>query len=986
MLLCAAALAMGGLAGCNKKQEPTPETPTDTTVHVESVSLDKAELKLTPGATAALNATVLPENAANKAVTFSSSSTAAATVDANGVVTAVAVGDSVITATTTDGSKTATCNVAVRNIFTGLSLEDATKPFNRAAQTIALTGELPEGATFSYVEGFEGGILPGNYVVKGVVKGEGYFDLELAANLTISSEKEFTPFVVNNFETYANDNELVDDLTFLYWDYNSTEDNKWVEPGAKGSVHIANNNSLIGTGSKTLKMELTYQNSAFKIEKELGQTFNKTFEAIELDTLVDSRTAVGNVIVEAQLFFKNVPLPEAYAGYKDAIYLDYRFSNDAPSNWTHWVMPLSEPYSVCGGAFTLEQLEGLGLTPEILTLYLDKVALVAKPFNGNYGQVDVYFDNVQLRHAGEKSSRQFVENLNGRVYTIESNDGTIFKFTNNGDASRLESLNLKNNIALDGEATQVDEKITFVGSPDGGTHNVTYTFRARTQGMKMSVDEEVTGDVAILEGVADHLDFTGKEGAEFVLIDNFNGYESTGTGYDRNHKDLDALSGLRAAYYGEVYNTDKPASGLIGDQNWNLMNDASWADYINLEASAGHDENAMKIVAKSSWPNRYINFQMLNPNGAPKLGRGAYLSFFVKGSAYIAMAVRAFYTNKIDAATAAAVSGNAAIGDVVVTTSWQQVMIPISEYRDVYGFMFSPDKSANASIYIDDVMLIGKANPCATYNPPTIAGGNYAYTDGTDTYVLGVNSDVTGAALVKNGSPVMNMTVEMADGVITFKDATNSGADLTVAASIKDDDFTVKDITGTSSQTYEGLKNKKFAKLSSFNYDFANETSEHDWTDTRWTWRKYDNRWALTSSIQMRVKRSNEINGVRNYFGNMACGYSTSWAYRYDEAHKLGFANHISVNLANDYTGCDDIYAKVRLVLTDGSLKYVVGTSDEFVKIPKNTGDRLNNGWYGLSQNFDACDVDYFEIVIKSNKSGTDYLYFDNLVLNYVQA
>ena len=409
LLLCAAALAMGGLAGCNKKQEPTPETPTDTTVHVESVSLDKAELKLTPGATAALNATVLPENATNKAVTFSSSSTAAATVDANGVVTAVAVGDSVITATSTDGNKTATCNVTVKNVFTGLSLEDASVPFDRANHTINLTGDLPTGATFTYVDGFANAMLPGTHVIKGVVKGEGYYDLELAANLTITHEKSFTPYVVNNFETYANDNALADDVDFLYWDYNSTEDDKWVEPGARGSISIANNNNMIGVGSKTLKMKLTHQGSAFKVEKTLGQTFNQTFEALEFDTLIDEHTDNGTTALEAYLFFKDLPLPAAYAAYEDAVYFKYDITSSAPTNWTHWVIPFNDArLSICGGAFTVEQMEALGFTTETISLYLDKVAVVAKPDFVANGNVDAYFDNIQLRHAGDAMARQYV--------------------------------------------------------------------------------------------------------------------------------------------------------------------------------------------------------------------------------------------------------------------------------------------------------------------------------------------------------------------------------------------------------------------------------------------------------------------------------------------------------------------------------------------------------------------------------------------------
>ena len=83
------------------------------TIHVTSVSLDKTSLELTEGNTAQLTATVLPDNATNKNVTWSSNAPGVATVDSSGKVTAVAPGTATITVTTADGGKTATCVVTV---------------------------------------------------------------------------------------------------------------------------------------------------------------------------------------------------------------------------------------------------------------------------------------------------------------------------------------------------------------------------------------------------------------------------------------------------------------------------------------------------------------------------------------------------------------------------------------------------------------------------------------------------------------------------------------------------------------------------------------------------------------------------------------------------------------------------------------------------------------------------------------------------------
>ena len=83
-------------------------------VNVTEVTLDKTELTLTEGETETLTATVRPDNADNRKVTWSSDKTEIATVDGAGRVTAVKAGEAVITVTTEDGGKTATCKVTVK--------------------------------------------------------------------------------------------------------------------------------------------------------------------------------------------------------------------------------------------------------------------------------------------------------------------------------------------------------------------------------------------------------------------------------------------------------------------------------------------------------------------------------------------------------------------------------------------------------------------------------------------------------------------------------------------------------------------------------------------------------------------------------------------------------------------------------------------------------------------------------------------------------
>ena len=82
-------------------------------VAVAGITLDKSALSLTAGGeTATLTATVLPEDATDKTVTWSSSNETVATVS-DGIVTPVSEGETDITVTTAEGGYTDTCKVTV---------------------------------------------------------------------------------------------------------------------------------------------------------------------------------------------------------------------------------------------------------------------------------------------------------------------------------------------------------------------------------------------------------------------------------------------------------------------------------------------------------------------------------------------------------------------------------------------------------------------------------------------------------------------------------------------------------------------------------------------------------------------------------------------------------------------------------------------------------------------------------------------------------
>lgn len=101
-------------------------TLTIKAVPATGVTLDKTELSLPVGETGTLTATVQPDTATDKTVTWASDDQTVATVDQSGTVTAVAPGTATVTATTADGSHTARCVVTVTRPVTGVTLDKTT--------------------------------------------------------------------------------------------------------------------------------------------------------------------------------------------------------------------------------------------------------------------------------------------------------------------------------------------------------------------------------------------------------------------------------------------------------------------------------------------------------------------------------------------------------------------------------------------------------------------------------------------------------------------------------------------------------------------------------------------------------------------------------------------------------------------------------------------------------------------------------------------
>lgn len=186
-------------------------------VPVTGVKLNTETLELFTGNTATLTATVEPDNATNKNVTWSSNNADVATVD-NGTVTAVGAGKTTITVQTQDGNHTATCTVTVTQSAYSISADTTAIDFGSAytgytqpaAKTVTITNtgnqpltltqpaptnsfevgtltktQLAAGEKATFTVQPKAGLAVGTYSENFTVSGDGGATVTITANFTV---------------------------------------------------------------------------------------------------------------------------------------------------------------------------------------------------------------------------------------------------------------------------------------------------------------------------------------------------------------------------------------------------------------------------------------------------------------------------------------------------------------------------------------------------------------------------------------------------------------------------------------------------------------------------------------------------------------------------------------------------------------------------------------------------------------------------------
>lgn len=187
-------------------EEPFRKEPSSI-INVTAVELNKTTDTLAVGTTTILEERVLPIDADNKAVQWTSSDPDIATVDSSGKVTALSTGIVTITTTTVDGNKTASCIFTINKPII-LSIDDLTvdvMQYDLYELPSTVLADFNTGTTLDVEVAWKptdaDTSIIGTYIFKGSVVG-----YDRTVNLTLNVEKYKPNLDIYNYSSVTINN------------------------------------------------------------------------------------------------------------------------------------------------------------------------------------------------------------------------------------------------------------------------------------------------------------------------------------------------------------------------------------------------------------------------------------------------------------------------------------------------------------------------------------------------------------------------------------------------------------------------------------------------------------------------------------------------------------------------------------------------------------------------------------------------------------
>jgi len=389
------------------------------------------------------------------------------------------------------------------------------------------------------------------------------------------------------------------------------------------------------------------------------------------------------------------------------------------------------------------------------------------------GDTELDINKITIKYSCSERSGLTVDQL-AKVYSGKLGN-TVYKANISGTSATIKTTNLETNVTYNGTVSIEDGMVKIV-LPAG---NLFFsTNEARTT---LTVDSS--------KGIG--AGFAGLVFNEVFTVDNFEDYSGTGVGYDSNHANFNALSGLRGEFHSDYYSGGSGTASLFGDSNWSIMGSDT---YLYHNATGGHENSGLALFKGSSNGLRYVSFQSLY-NVPKTMGKGTTFSFWAHGalsnvstlaasSEDAKVKVRLFYKNPITSVSDS--TGEATEVTIPAGSDWTQYTISLDSNKEYYGYSFFIKSSNALYVPIDDVEIF-TANPHETYVAP--------YPEGTFKAAVESYTLVIAIGNKNNGLVSVKISTQDAEATSITYDETNCSFTIPTTGSVGG--YTVGDITGT---------------------------------------------------------------------------------------------------------------------------------------------------------------------------------------------
>lgn len=822
--------------------------------------------------------------------------------------------------------------------FGVLTFEGATVHYDGEVHTLEVTGELPTGAEIAYTVGedeFEGASAVGSYDITATVSLTGYADAVLNATLTIEANDPATADLdIEDFEDLTN-NDLNSDWELKYFGSSG-----WVDPQA--ATLSIDKNQVIPGGEKTMKMSLTQQGAAFKATRALGdmKTFEK-YAGFSLDTYVKPFADGSNTKLQVQFWFKDLPLPEAYAGYKNT-YATFTLDAEAPHGWAHWDIPFTDDtLSIASGAIPASALSQLGYTFADFTMYLDAVAIIATPNYIDGKNINVNIDNIKLLHEApaSRANEYFISagtygNAEGENYLAFNIDKDMENGSFLVDGVKQSDL-------------EIEKTKTGLICKDATTH-----------GNGLIVTADIVGSALKVTNVS------GAYQSTFAYLNNL---------VFEKHANINIDFTDQASYVG----------GKLHDDNWYQEKwDQTWqkvTDQMNVRGTAGDPHVNMVTGYYMDYRYTYTNAEKFGLANSFSMDIG---NDFASGSYDIKLKVKLI---KASGAEVFAVGSSSEYYVVPANTAkWQNLKFKLDDPIEVSAIQVVVKSTGgyNQYLYVDNIKL--------SYAMPEVTPEIHELTDGTfyiwnaanDAYRIDISDSLANATVAKYGSTdSYPMAVTVDGNNITIADKVAAGAGLTIVGEIgENEQIAISNVTGSMASAFSASLIGKTAKKSAeVSLDFADSADGSYYQESHWKESKYENSGWTEYAAPTDMRGKVDKNG--NKVVNMHCGTGAK-NFRYVPDLPIGPVNHLEVDLGNYWSSsAGTLRYKISLLdENDQVKKYVAGDGSNWATLDKDT----SQGNLCVKQEFDF-DLTFAKRlrITTSMGSGEAYLYMDNLKVNY---